>query len=97
MNGKVELGDRVKDVITGMTGIVFGISDWLYGCRRITVQPEKEKDGKPAETFCVDEPQLKITKKGAIAPDDDSKVESRPKKTTGGPRDDVRLRSAVQR
>ena len=94
MDGTVELGDRVKDRITGMTGIVYGISNWLYGCRRITVQPEKEKDGKPADTFCVDEPQLRITKKAAIA--GDKPVEKPAKKVkpkpTGGPREDAKPR-----
>jgi hypothetical protein len=62
----VELGDRAKDTISGGIGIVIGISEWLYGCRRITIQPEKAKDGKPEEMFTVDEPQVKITKKGAV-------------------------------
>jgi hypothetical protein len=62
----IQLGDRVKDKITGLGGIVIGVTDWLYGCRRITVQPEKAKHGKPAETFCVDEPQLVVTKRGAV-------------------------------
>jgi hypothetical protein len=56
MDEKVELGDRVEDKITGLKGIIIGITNWLYGCLRVTVQPEEAKDGKPADTFCVDEP-----------------------------------------
>lgn len=36
----VELGDRVKDKISGLKGIAVGISNYLYGCRRISIQPE---------------------------------------------------------
>lgn len=53
----VELGDRVKDKISGLKGIAVGISNYLYGCRRISIQPEEAKDGKPAEWFTIDEPQ----------------------------------------
>ena len=46
---RIELGDRVRDKISGLQGIVVGDTKWLYGCRRITVQPEKAKDNKPVE------------------------------------------------
>ena len=51
-----------------MKGIVIGVTEWLYGCRRLTIQPEEAKDGKPADAFTVDEPQAKIIKVGAIRP-----------------------------
>ena len=95
MADKVELGDRVKDRITGLSGIAFGITDWLYGCRRVTVQPEIENDGKPADQFCVDEPQLKITKKRVIK--GDGQEEKKKPKVTGGPREDARPRPDVTR
>ena len=65
---QVELGDRVKDKISGLKGIAIGVTNWLYGCRRITVQPEVATDGKPAEAFAADEPQLEIVKEGIIKP-----------------------------
>lgn len=86
---RVELGDRVKDKITGLSGVAIGATDWLYGCRRITVQPETEKDGKPVDTFCVDEPQLRITKKAVVGP---NVQEKKPRKKRGGPRRDVSQR-----
>ena len=65
----IELGDRVKDAISGLTGIATGVTDWLYGCRRIGVQPEKlGKDGKTQECVWFDEPQLIVTKAKAIRP-----------------------------
>jgi hypothetical protein len=42
----VQLGDRVRDRMTGFSGIAIAITEWLYNCRRITVQPtELDKDG----------------------------------------------------
>jgi hypothetical protein len=43
----IELGDRVKDKVTGLTGIVVGRTDWLHQCRQFTVQAERLQDGKP--------------------------------------------------
>ena len=82
---QIQLGDRVKDKISGLSGIVFGVTDWLYACRRIVVQPEDSKDGKPIETFCVDEPQLTILKKAVIVP---PKAAAPKQEKTGGMRDD---------
>ena len=56
---KINLGDKVKDPITGLVGIAVGRTTWLYGCDRITVQPEGlTKEGKPFDSLSVDEPQL---------------------------------------
>jgi len=57
---QVQLGDRVKDKISGLKGIVIGVTEWPYGCRRITVQPEEAKDGRPADAFTVDDPQCDV-------------------------------------
>jgi hypothetical protein len=63
MNQKIQLGDRVKDIVTGFTGIAIGRTEWLNGCARITVQPEKlTKENKIADTGCFDEPQLVLIK-----------------------------------
>lgn len=50
----IELGSEVKDRITGLTGIVVGRTEWLNGCKRITVQPQEIKDGKPVEAYTFD-------------------------------------------
>lgn len=61
----IQLGDRVKDRVTGFTGIVVARSEYLHGCRRVGVQPEKlEKDGKPPEAAWFDEPQVDLVKAG---------------------------------
>lgn len=59
----INLGDKVKDSITGFEGIAIAITDWLHGCRRITVQPEKlTAEGNVRESQTFDEPQLIIVK-----------------------------------
>jgi hypothetical protein len=80
MSESIKLGDRVRDRITGLVGIAIGVTDWLYGCRRWCVQPEKTKDGKPAETCYIDEPQLEVVDRGAVSP------QSEPRRH--GPRND---------
>ncbi len=56
----INLRDKVKDTISGYTGIVIGVTQWLYGCRRLTVQAQGLHDGKPIETQCIDEQQLEV-------------------------------------
>ena len=56
------LGDKVTDSISGRSGIVIGRTEWLYGCVRLTVQPQEHKDGKPVDPFVVDEPQVSVVK-----------------------------------
>ena len=86
----VELGDRVKDKISGLSGIAVGISQFVHGKRRIGIQPEMAKDGKPADTFVVDEPLLEVVKKAAIVPPHvaAAKAESKPALRNHGPRQD---------
>lgn len=87
----VQLGDRVRDRITGFEGIVIGITEWLYQCRRPIVQPSGlTTDGKLRDTSSFDEDQLEIIEIGAFTP----KVVVQPpalpapvKARTGGPRD----------
>lgn len=64
----VQLGDRVKDQITGLTGIVTCITSWLNGCRRVGVQPEKLKDGKVEDCVHFDDNQLELVKKAVHEP-----------------------------
>ena len=57
---KIELGDTVKDIITGFEGVVVARTDWLYNCVRFTVQPKEMKDGKPLDSITFDEDQLSV-------------------------------------
>lgn len=60
----IELGDKVKDTITGYKGIVVAFTTWLNKCRRLTVQSEELKDGKPIDAHVFDIEQLELVKKG---------------------------------
>jgi len=73
---KINLGDKVKDTITPFTGIVVGITQWINGCDRVTIQQVKLKDGCPQDPYTLDITQVKVVtpvKKPAK------------KKNTGGP------------
>jgi hypothetical protein len=77
----ITLGDKVKDKVTGFTGIAVARTEWLNGCVRISVQPEGvTKEGATFKIEAFDLEQLEVTKpaKAAIAP-----------KKTGGPMPDV--------
>lgn len=56
------LGDLVKDQITGFAGIVTCRSQWLNGCNTYGLQTEKLKDGIPQDRQHFDAPQLKRVK-----------------------------------
>lgn len=85
----IKLGDRVRDVYTKFTGIAIGRTQWLTGCDRIGIKPEKlDKDGKPQEVEWFDEPHVELVR--ALKP----KVskESRTAKPGGPQRDPVNNR-----
>ena len=62
----IHRGDEVRDVITGFSGVVTGITHWQHGCTRCVVSPRALKDGIPAPTHVFDEPQLEVIVNGAI-------------------------------
>lgn len=74
---KTELGDLAKDRITGYTGIVVAVTDWLNKCRRITLQARALKDGKPVESATFDETDVVLVKADALS--------TTKKRSTGGP------------
>lgn len=62
-------GDKVRDTITGFTGIAVCRSEWLNGPARIAVQGSSLKDGLPSDKAQhFDEPQLDVVKQGAVRP-----------------------------
>jgi len=63
---KIHLGDLVRDPISGFQGVVTARTEWLYGCIRISVAPEKlDKDGKVQDAQWFDEPQLEFLGTGS--------------------------------
>ena len=85
----INLGDRVKDPITGYVGIVVAITTWLHGCIRIAVQPEKlDKEGKPRDDRYFDQSQLVLVAKRVHAPMTLAVQEALPaeaRRSSGGP------------
>lgn len=63
-----DVGDRAKDAVSGMEGILVSRSQHLYGCNRYWLQPEGHKDGKPLDGCWMDEDALILVAKGALKP-----------------------------
>jgi len=62
----INLGDEVKDVVSGFKGTAVGITTWLHGCNRVIVCPKVGKDGKKIESESFDEAQLEVIKKKRV-------------------------------
>lgn len=60
------LGQKVKDIVTGLEGVAVNRADYLHGCARVGIQPALDKDGKIPDTVDIDEPQLKVLVKKQI-------------------------------
>jgi len=73
----IELGDEVKDTVSGFKGVAVCRHSYLNGCDRITIQPKAETKGTSLPGECsFDEPQLVLVK---------AKVVPQGSKKTGGP------------
>lgn len=67
----ISLGTRAKDRLTGFTGVIVGITQWLGGCVRYGIQAQKLKDEKPVDVEWFDDHRVepifvKKEKKGKI-------------------------------
>lgn len=83
-----QLGDRVRDPLTGFEGIVVVTSSWLHGCIRVGVQPEAMHEGKPMESQHFDNSQLVVLDKRVHAPMQLAVVEmpaAEERRSSGGP------------
>ncbi len=84
----IKLGDKAKDTISGFTGIVTGEFNYLNGCVRLQLEPDKlDKDGKRQDGCIFDIEQLVLVKAGV------HKV----KNPSGGPRDNPAPRTTPSR
>ncbi len=81
---EINLGDKVKDALTGFTGIAVGYTEWLYGCVRIAIESEKlDKDGKPQDELWFDKQRVVLVKTKRA-----SKAKQVSKAISGGPQSD---------
>jgi len=53
----LELGQEVRDSITGFEGVVTGIAEYLYGCRQACVVSKTLHENKPVSAW-FDEQRL---------------------------------------
>lgn len=78
-----DLGDHVRDKVTGFKGIVTGVFKYMNGCVRLMLEARTLKDGKPIEAYTVDDSQVEVIKRQAV-PTKYSAYSTR--SGTGGPR-----------
>ena len=62
MKPKYKNGDKVKDSISGLEGIITCVAIYLNGCIRYNVQPVLDPNGHYRESEMLDEQQLTIIK-----------------------------------
>lgn len=86
----IQLGNEVKDKISGFRGIAISRCEYLYGCVRVGVQPKaiKKDASSPNDAIYFDEPQLELVGKGIV---ENVGVPARPR--TYGPRADPQRRT----
>jgi hypothetical protein len=61
MNSKTKqfnLGERVRDMVTGIEGIIIARLEHLNGCVHYGVKPKAGKDGKAIDAEYIDSQQL---------------------------------------
>ena len=65
MEKEIKLGYKVKDIVSGFTGIAIARIEYLNGCIRYTVQAKQTKKNE-VPNMDVDVEQLKIVDKGIL-------------------------------
>lgn len=84
----MNLGDKVRDIITGFTGIVIARSEFFNGCVRVAVQPQDlGEKGMLQSSESFDVQQLELVEASAVKPLRDRQEAKTGKKParTGGP------------
>lgn len=56
----IQLGQEVKDLVTGYKGIATARAVYLSGSAHVTIQAKMKKDGTVPESIQVDEPQVVV-------------------------------------
>lgn len=62
------LGKKGRDKITGFTGIIYGVIEYLYGCKQLGLNPPVENN-KTGDTCWFDEGRVEIIDDG-VAPEE---------------------------
>lgn len=89
MKREIELGDKVKDLITGFEGIAVAKTEFINGCVQFSVAKQLKKGEKFPDLLvgepCIDSKSLRIVKKKAVNLDEDEEDEEdyEPKRSGG--------------
>lgn len=83
-NKNIELGDEVKCVVSGYTGIAVQRIENLNGCIQYTLRQPVDKDGKMLESYCIDFQTLEVVKKNPHKIGLQTDQPEHPKARTGG-------------
>ena len=75
---EIELGNKVRDKVTGFEGIATAKIEYINGCIQFCVKPKVKEDGKMPDGEYIDVDELEIVDKGIIIEAD----------STGGPQRD---------
>lgn len=65
---KIELGDHVREKVTGLEGVITGYHHWLTGCDSVTLQPPA-KDGKVPDPVRFDVGRVEVIEKAVVRRD----------------------------
>lgn len=60
------LGKKVKDKVTGFSGVVSSVSFDLYGCVQATICPGMDKEGKLKDAHWFDVSRLEVLSKSPV-------------------------------
>jgi hypothetical protein len=66
----IKLGQKVKDTVTGFTGIATSRIEYLNGCVQYCLKPKVDKDGKMQDGIWFDDAQLVVIGKGLCSKKD---------------------------
>ena len=64
----ITLGQKVKDKVTGFTGIAISRVEYLNGCVQFCIKPEMVKKGEMPEGQYIDDMQLEVVGRGLSIP-----------------------------
>jgi hypothetical protein len=86
----VEVGARVRELVTGQQGVVIGITSWLTGCDTAGVQLPTDKEGKAPDLVWYDVTRLEVVEPRAaclrhLAGDVAEEIRSAVERELGGP------------
>jgi hypothetical protein len=61
---KFQLGNKIKDLVSGAVGITTGRIQYINGCVQYNIQQPVDKDGKQPDSFYYDQNQLEFVDEG---------------------------------